>query len=171
MEGRRQLGVRCLIEALCCGRPQRLPGANERIQMSKSHLPRRACVVRAPGRLGDAVDRRPLPRVRRATLPTLNLSLTKSAMTASGSTVSGAVNIVTTSAKGLKEPTPVLFRLNPGETVAELEAIVKSKAITDPNNVSKARLDRVRREGNPGGTTEAQTELQPGNYVAAQRRR
>jgi hypothetical protein len=101
-----------------------------------------------------------------ATLPTLNLSLSSGAIAVSGATVSGAVNVVTTSAKGLKEPSPVLIRLNPGATAEELVAFANSKAIGDPNNVSKLGAIVFDAEGKPGGTSEAQTELKPGNYVA-----
>ena len=133
--------------------------------MSKSHLPRRA-VVCALLAVSAMLSLAGLSSAQGATLPTLNLSLTKTSVAVSGSTVSGAVNVVVTAAKGLKEPSPVLVRLNPGKTVADLEAIVNSKAISDPNNVSKAGAIVFDAEGTPGGTSEAQTELQPGNYVA-----
>ena len=101
-----------------------------------------------------------------ATLPTLNISVTKTSVAVSGSTVSGAVNVVTTAAKGLKEPAGVLVLLKPGVTVAEFEAFTKSKQFSDPNNVSKLGAIVFDAEGKPGGTSEAQTVLQPGNYVA-----
>src|SRR5690349_19568453 len=100
-----------------------------------------------------------------AALPTLNISITKTAITASGSTVSGGVNIVTTSEKGMKEPTAVLFALKPGVTVAEFEAFAKSKKFSDPNNADKLGAIVFDAEGTPGGKTEAQTVLAPGNYV------
>ncbi len=133
--------------------------------MSKSHLPRRAavCALLAGSAMLSIAG---LSSAQGATLPALDLSLTKSSVAVSGSTVSGAVNVVVTAAKGLKEPSPVLVRLNPGKTVADLEAIVNSKAISDPNNVSKVGAIVFDAEGTPGGTSEAQTELQPGNYVA-----
>jgi hypothetical protein len=139
--------------------------ADERIQMSKTRLPRRAAVCLAL--LGSALlSLAGLSAAQAATLPTLNLSLTKGAIAVSGSTVSGAVNVVVTSAKELKEPSPVLVRLNPGATLAELEALVNSKATSDPNNVSKLGAIVFDVQGTPGGTSEAQTELKPGNYVA-----
>jgi hypothetical protein len=133
--------------------------------MSKFHLPRRAavCALLACSAMLSIAG---LSSAQGATLPTLNLSLTKTSVAVSGSTVSGAVNVVVTAAKGLKEPSPVLVRLNPGKTVADLEAIVNSKAISDPNNVSKVGAIVFDAEGTPGGTSEAQTELQPGSYVA-----
>jgi hypothetical protein len=108
-----------------------------------------------------------LSAAQAATLPTLNLSLTKGSVAVSGSTVSGAVNVVATSAKELKEPSPVLVRLNPGATVAEAEALMSSKAVgRDPNNISKVGAIVFDIQGVPGGTSEAQTELKPGNYIA-----
>jgi len=100
-----------------------------------------------------------------ATLPTLNVSISKTSITASGATVSGAVNIVTTSAKGLKEPTAILFLLKPGVTPAEFEAFAKTKKFSDPNNANKLGSIVFDDEGVPGGTAEAQTVLQPGTYV------
>jgi hypothetical protein len=100
-----------------------------------------------------------------APLPTLNVSVTKTSITASGSTVSGAVNIVTTAAKGLKEPATILFLLKPGATVAEFEAFSKSKQFSDPNNADKYGSIVFDDEGKPGGTAEAQTVLAPGTYI------
>ena len=100
-----------------------------------------------------------------ATLPTLNVSITKTSITATGSTVSGAVNIVVASEKGLKEPTAVLFLLKPGVSVAEFETFAKSKKFSDPNNADKLGSIVLDEEGAPGGTAEAQTVLQPGTYV------
>jgi hypothetical protein len=100
-----------------------------------------------------------------ATLPTLNISVTKTTVAVSGATVSGAVNVVTTAAKGLKEPAAVMFLLKPGVTAAEFEAFAKSKKFADPNNATKLGSIVFDAEGKPGGTTEAQTVLQPGTYV------
>src|SRR5579871_2713631 len=100
-----------------------------------------------------------------APLPTLNVSVTKTSITASGSTVSGAVNIVTTAAKGLKEPATVLFQLKPGVSVAEFEAFAQSKKFGDPNNTAKLGSIVFDDEGKPGGTAVAQTVLSPGTYI------
>ena len=101
-----------------------------------------------------------------AALPTLSVSLTKAAITVSGSTVSGAVNVVTTSEKGLKEPTPVLVLLKPGVSPEELFAFLKTKKAEDPNYVSKFGSIVFDAEARAGATTEAQTVLQPGAYAA-----
>ena len=50
-------------------------------------------------------------------------------------------------------------------TVAEFEAFAKSKKFSDANNISKLGSIVFDAEGKPGGTTEAQTVLQPGTYV------
>jgi hypothetical protein len=100
-----------------------------------------------------------------AGLPTLNVSVSKTAITASGSTVSGAVNIVSTTAKGLKEPAVILFLLKPGVTPAEFETFAKTKAFADPNNADKLGSIVFDDEGVPGGTVEAQTVLAPGTYI------
>ena len=99
-------------------------------------------------------------------LPTLDIALGKGTIAVSGSTVSGAVNVVTTAAKGLKEPSPVLVRLNAGATAEELLSLLASKAGQDPNNVVKLGAIVFDGEAKAGATTEAQTELEPGNYVA-----
>jgi hypothetical protein len=134
--------------------------------MSKTRLPRRAA-------LGTALLCSSLlawaaaPGAHAATaLPTLNVSLAANSVAVSGATLSGAVNVVTTAASGLKEPEPVLVRLNPGKTVADLEALFNSPKFGDPNNVNSIGAIVFDAQGTPGGTSEAQTTLEPGNYVA-----
>ncbi len=101
-----------------------------------------------------------------APLPTLTLTLGSGTVAVSGSTVSGAVNVATTTAKNLKEPSPLLFALKPGVTPAEFEGFMKSKAFSDPNNADKYGTIVFDGEGRPGATTEAQTVLAPGTYMA-----
>ncbi len=100
-----------------------------------------------------------------ATLPTLNVAVGKTTISGSGSTVAGAVNVVVSSEKGLKEPTAIMFLLKPGVTVAEFEAFAKSKLFSDPNNAGKLGSIVFDEEGKAGGTVEAQTVLAPGTYV------
>jgi hypothetical protein len=102
-----------------------------------------------------------------ATLPTLTLTLTKSSITVGGSTQSGGVNVVTT-ATGVKEATAILFLLNPGVTFEDVENAKKSKgsAGKDPNITSKYGSIVYSSEVSPGHSREAQTYLQPGQYVA-----
>jgi hypothetical protein len=101
-----------------------------------------------------------------AALPTLNITDAKGSIAVSGATVSGAVNVVITSAKGLKEPSAALLALKPGVSLADVEAFSKTKAFRDPNNAIKLGSIVFDAEGVPGGTAEAQTVLTPGQYVA-----
>jgi hypothetical protein len=99
-------------------------------------------------------------------LPTLTLAVTKSSITPGGTTQSGAVNVVTT-ATGVKEATAVLFLLKPSVTVAEVESFLGKKgAAKDPNNTSKYGSIVFDAEVAPGKTSEVQTELQSGQYLA-----
>jgi hypothetical protein len=102
-----------------------------------------------------------------STLPTLTLTLTKSSITVGGSTQSGGVNVVTT-VTGVKEATAILFLLNPGVTFEDVENAKKSQgsAGKDPNVTSKYGSIVYSSEVSPGHSREAQTYLQPGQYVA-----
>jgi hypothetical protein len=100
-----------------------------------------------------------------AALPTLTLALTKTSITVGGTTQSGAVNVVSTDS-GVKEGLTIVFAIKPGFTVAEVEAALKSGAGKDPNRASKYGSIVFDAEVNPGQTNEAQTVLQPGQYVA-----
>jgi len=100
-----------------------------------------------------------------STLPTLTLTLTKSSITVGGSTQSGGVNIVTT-ATGVKEATAILFLLKPGVTFEEVESHQKGSAGKDPNSTGKYGTIAFSSEASPGHSREAQTYLQPGQYVA-----
>ena len=98
-----------------------------------------------------------------ASPPTLSLTLTKSSITVSGSTQSGAVNVVS-HASGLKEPSAVLFLMKPGITAAEIETALKGSG-SDLNKTAKYGSIVFDAEVPPQGS-EAQTELQPGQYLA-----
>jgi hypothetical protein len=100
-----------------------------------------------------------------STLPTLTLALTKSSITVGGATQSGAVNVVST-ATATKEASAILFQLKPGVTLAEVEAFLSSKTEKDPNNAGKYGSIVFDAEVAPGKTSEAQTVLQPGQYLA-----
>jgi hypothetical protein len=100
-----------------------------------------------------------------ATLPTLTLTITKSSITVGGTTQSGAVNVIST-ANGVKEATAILFLMKPGVTVAEVEGALKSGAGKDPNKASKYGAIVFDAEATSGKGSEAQTSLQPGQYVA-----
>jgi uncharacterized cupredoxin-like copper-binding protein len=100
-----------------------------------------------------------------STLPTLTLALTTSSITVGGTTQSGAVNVVSTDS-GVKEGATILFQLKPGYTVAEVEAALKAGAGKDPNKATKYGSIVFDAEVRPGKTSEAQTILEPGQYVA-----
>ena len=100
-----------------------------------------------------------------STLPTLTLMLTKTSVTVGGTTQSGAVNVVS-SASGVKEATAILFLLKPGVTVAEVEGALKSGAGKDPNRATKYGAIVFDAEVTSGRSSEVQTILQPGQYVA-----
>ncbi len=100
-----------------------------------------------------------------STLPTVTLTLTKSSLTVGGTLQSGAVNFVTTDT-GVKEASVILFLLKPGVSLSEVEAFASSKAVKDPNNASKYGSIVFDTEGNPGESSEAQADLQPGQYAA-----
>jgi hypothetical protein len=99
-----------------------------------------------------------------STLPTLTLTLTASSITVAGATESGAVNVVST-ATGLKEANVILFLLKPGASFEEVEAAVQ-KAHGETNVTSKYGSLVFDAEVASGKGTEAQTYLQPGQYVA-----
>ncbi len=100
-----------------------------------------------------------------SSLPTITLNVTKTSITVSGATQSGAVNVVTT-ASGVKEGLAILFLLKPGATVAEVETVLKNGGGKDPNKASKYGTIVFDGEATTGKTNEAQTYLQPGSYVA-----
>jgi hypothetical protein len=99
------------------------------------------------------------------TLPSLTVSASSSAITITGTPTSGAVNVIATSTGKLKEPAIVLVRLLPGATEAEaITALANPKL--DPNSVGKFGSIVLDEEAPPGKGEEAQTDLQPGNYLA-----
>jgi hypothetical protein len=99
-----------------------------------------------------------------STLPTLSLTVTKSSITVGGATQSGGVNVVST-ATGVKEANVILFLLKPGATFDEVEAAIQ-KAHGDINVTSKYGSLVFDAEVSPGQSSEVQTYLQPGQYVA-----
>jgi uncharacterized cupredoxin-like copper-binding protein len=99
-----------------------------------------------------------------STLPTLSLKITNSSITVGGATQSGGVNVVST-ATGVKEASVILFLLKPGATFEEVEAAIQ-KAHGDTNVTSKYGSLVFDAEVTPGQSSEVQTYLQPGQYVA-----
>jgi hypothetical protein len=97
--------------------------------------------------------------------PTMSIAVTATSATVTGApTTAGAVNVVV-SDKGLKEGSAILFRLNPGKTIAEAEKFTTEKrGEHDPNNTVELGSIVFDAEAESGVTNEAQTELQPGTY-------
>jgi hypothetical protein len=101
-----------------------------------------------------------------STLPTLTLSINASSVTVGGTLQSGAVNVVST-ATGVKEANAVLFLVKPGVSVAEVYAYLDNKkGSRDPNTANKYGSIVFDGEAASGHSSEAQTNLQPGQYVA-----
>ncbi len=99
-----------------------------------------------------------------ATLPTMSIAITPTSATVTGApTSAGAVNVAITD-KGVKEGIAILFRLNPGKTVAEGEKFTAEKRGGDPNNTVELGTIAFDAEAETGVTNEAQTVLQPGTY-------
>jgi hypothetical protein len=99
-------------------------------------------------------------------LPTLTLALNGKSVTLGGSTVSGAVNVVTT-VTAEKQGEPTLFRLNPGVPFSDFGAAVAQANkhqgdlnYLDPYGGIVFDVDVNR------GTTSDETDLAPGNYFA-----
>jgi hypothetical protein len=99
-----------------------------------------------------------------SSLPTMTLTLTDSSITVGGATQSGAVNVVST-ATGVKEASVILFQLKPGATFELVEAAIQ-KAHGDTNATGQYGAIVFDAEVPPHGTSEVQTSLQPGQYVA-----
>lgn len=100
----------------------------------------------------------------RAGLPTIRVFLTGKSITVGGTLQSGGVNI---QANTTGEPSGdlILLRLNPGVTLQQFTAFIRSRAGQDPNTVS--RVGRIVVDaGTPRGISSVKTWLQPGQYLA-----
>lgn len=97
-----------------------------------------------------------------SSLPVVTLAMDGKSVTVGGTPVSGAVDIRST-VTGETDASPTLFRLNPGATVQQIFAAVGSS--NDPN--ATAPYGSIVFSGDaPKGTSDLQTTLNPGNYVA-----
>ena len=112
----------------------------------------------APGCLAGAAGAAPAPR--------LSISIAAGSITVSGTPGSGARNILTTAAPSLKEPAAVLVRLRRGVTVGRLIAYLARNLTGSPDTISPYGSIVFNREATPGGSTESETSLLPGTYVA-----
>ena len=96
------------------------------------------------------------------TLPTITLAMNGTTIVVGGTPQSGAADVVSTVTTE-KEGNPVLFLLKPGVSVEEAYAALS--ATKDPNALSKYGTIVFDSEV-PTGTSEAQTTLAPGQYIA-----
>jgi hypothetical protein len=97
------------------------------------------------------------------TLPTLALTMTGKSITATSSVPAGAVNVVST-VSGEAMGSPTLLRLDPGVTFEQAFGAVGSHH-GDPNALD-GLASVVFDPSAPKGTSNAQTVLTPGDYVA-----
>ncbi len=102
-----------------------------------------------------------------STLPTLSIAVTPTSVTLGAVPQSGAVNVVTTATGKVKEGSLILFLLKPGVSVGEVESYLgEKKHANDPNYADKYGSLVYDNEAETGTTSEAQTNLQPGQYLA-----
>ena len=96
-------------------------------------------------------------------LPTIDVTMDGNSISVTGSLVSGAVNVhsVATGISG----TPIFIRLNDGVTADQVIAFLQSKKASDLNNIEPYGSIVFDAEEGPG-TSDVQTILQPGNYLA-----
>lgn len=100
-----------------------------------------------------------------APLPSITVAVhSKTSISVSGTLQSGGVNVLGTST--VKESNVILFLLKPGVSVGEVEAFLSTHKVNDPNVVSKFGTIVFDTEAGPGHNSEAQTYLQPGQYLA-----
>jgi len=96
-----------------------------------------------------------------SSLPTLTISLTGSSISVGGTLQSGAVNIASTSTA--KDAEPTLLHLNPGVTADQVLAVLPK--LPDPNEAAPYGQIVFDADARPG-TTNAQTNLPAGDYLA-----
>jgi hypothetical protein len=101
-----------------------------------------------------------------AALPTLPISIAAGSITVSGTPESGAVDVVATAASSLKEPSAVLVRLRPGVTIGELLAYLAQNLTGAPDTIAPYGSIVFNREVAPASSTESETSLLPGTYLA-----
>jgi|ERR1700722_423225 len=104
----------------------------------------------------------PVAAAEAAPLPTVSLTLSPSSITVGGTLQSGAVNVVSTTTG--KEPSPSLLLLKPGVSPAEVYALLDANKVGGEPNLASKYLSIV--FDGTVGNSEAQTVLQPGQYVA-----
>jgi len=99
-----------------------------------------------------------------AGLPKLTIAMNGRTVSVGGVLQSGGVNVVSTTTN---EPqgNPMLFRLNPGVTVAQVKAFRQANPGSAPDSLNQFGSIVFNAQANPG-VSEVQTSLQPGTYAA-----
>ncbi len=100
-----------------------------------------------------------------SSLPKITIALNGKTITVGGALQSGGVNIVTTTTVET-HGNPILIRLNPGVTPAEVYALFDSPTFTDPNQIAPYGSIVFNAQTTNRGVSEVQTALAPGQYVA-----
>lgn len=99
----------------------------------------------------------------KSALPTITITMTGTTIAVSGALQSGAVDIQSVASR---EAEPTLVKLNPGVTPAQAAAFLQTKAAADPDNAPAAVGSIIFDVDAAKGTSDAQTTLAPGDYVA-----
>jgi hypothetical protein len=99
-------------------------------------------------------------------LPRLSISIAAGSITVSGATESGALDVVTSAASSLRQPSTVLVRLKLGVTVAQLTSYLAKNKTGEPDTIAPYGSIVFDQQARPGASSEAQTSLAPGSYVA-----
>jgi hypothetical protein len=100
-----------------------------------------------------------------STLPTISIAMDGKSIAVGGTLQSGAVNVQST-VTGEPFGSPALVRLNPGVTYEQFFATLQTPAVgRDPNAISPVG-SIVFDAAAPPGASDAQTQLEPGDYVA-----
>ena len=97
-------------------------------------------------------------------LPTISIAMDGSSIAVGGTLQSGAVQVESTVTE-VASGDPMLFRLNPGVTADDLYAALATPELQDPNNAS--HYGSIVFDADAAkGTSDVQTTLQSGEYVA-----
>jgi hypothetical protein len=99
-----------------------------------------------------------------SSLPTITIAMDKTSIAVGGALQSGAVDIRSTTTNEASG-SPTVVRLNPGATPDQLFALLGSPAGRDPNNALRVGTIVFDADA-PKGTSDVQTTLEPGEYVA-----
>ena len=114
--------------------------------------------VTAVGALMNAADARSLD------LPTISVTMDGASIAVGGALQSGAVQVESTVTQ-VASADPMLFRLNPGVTADDVYAALATPELQDPNNASQFGSIAFDAEV-AKGTSDVQTTLQAGEYIA-----